>query len=45
MNEPIDTEVINFESGETEYRFEDAAVKQTLVEIHSMNALYSIDVG
>lgn len=45
MNKPIDTEVINFESGKTDYRFEDAAVKQTLVEIHSINALYSIDVG
>lgn len=45
MNEPIDTEVINFESGETDYRFEDAAVKQTLVEINSINAMYSIDVG
>ena len=45
MNEPIDTEFINFESGETDYRFEDSAVKQTLVEIHSINALYSIDVG
>lgn len=43
--EPAILNVISFESGEIEYEFEDADIKQMLVEATALNGQYKIDVS
>ena len=43
--EPAILNVISFESGEIEYEFEDADIKQMLVEATALNGQYQIDVS
>lgn len=43
--EPAILDVINFSSGETDYEFEDADVKQMLVDATALNGQYLIDVS
>lgn len=43
--EPAILNVISFESGEVEYEFEDADIKQMLVDITALNGQYQIDVS
>lgn len=43
--EPAILNVISFESGETDYEFEDADIKQMIVDIIALNGQYQIDVS
>lgn len=43
--EPAILNVINFSSGETDYEFEDADIKQMLVDAKALNGQYLIDVS
>lgn len=43
--EPAILNVISFESGEIDYEFEDADVKQMIVDIIALNGQYRIDVS
>lgn len=43
--EPAILNVISFESGEIEYEFEDADVKQMLADATALNGQYQIDVS
>ena len=43
--EPIILDVINFSEGDTDYEFEDANVKQMLVDATALNGQYLVDVS
>lgn len=43
--EPIILNVINFSAGETDYEFEDADIKQMLVDATALNGQYLVDVS
>ena len=43
--EPAILNIFNIGSGETDYEFEDADVKQMLVDATALNGQYLVDVG
>lgn len=43
--EPAILDVINFSEGDTDYEFEDADVKQMLVDATALNGQYLVDVN
>lgn len=43
--EPIILDVINFSEGTADYEFEDANVKQMLVDATALNGQYLVDVN
>ena len=43
--EPAILNIISFESGEIDYEFEDADIKQMLVDATALNGQYLVDVS